>query len=253
MTDPDPRLLDEGTETERRLLRAGRDERAPERTLEKTLLAIAATSGVIGAGTAAGTAMASGAAVKGSASASLTAIALKWLGIGAVGGLVTMSGVQYVTSRSEEPPKAAVPTSAPVEVATRAPVAAPVRAEPAEPTPAPIATAVPERARSSAPPASSAPPEEPSISAELTDIDAARSALAAGNHATALGRLDAWERRPGKKALGQEALFLRMQALSLSGQRAKAEDAARRLLAASPNGPHAARARALLASGVDKK
>lgn len=252
MTDLDTRLVDEGTELERRLLRAGREEHAPERTLEKTLLAIAATSAVVGTGALGVAAAGSGAAAsQGGATASLTVMALKWLGIGAVGGLVTMSGVSYVMSRGEPPPKPAIEARAPV---ARAPVVAPREVEPPKVVvPAPSASSVPEKPRATAAPATSAPPEPPSIAAELADIDAARAALAAGQHATALGRLDAWEQRPGRKAFAQEALFLRMDALAQSGRRAEAEQAARRLLQSSPDGPHAAKARALIGASVQKK
>lgn len=237
----EPERLFHGSESElaRAMLGAARQEAPDERLLQRTLLAVGTGAAVIGATGAAGG--------MGAGTSSLSALAAKWFGIGAIGGIVTMGAAvgveQAVSSRVEAVEKpAAVVAPAPVDV-------------PAKPRDvSKEATAVPEpvpTAKLGATPPPSAPrPEakagEPSIGAELVAIDNARAALAAGNNARALSLVSAYERQPGQKRMSQEALVIRMEALARSGDSAGARSSAERLLAISPNGPQAARARQIL-------
>ena len=73
--------------------------------------------------------------------------------------------------------------------------------------------------------------------------------MARGNAAQTLAALDAYERGFSEQRLRPEALYLRMEALVQRGDTAGARSAATALLSADPQGPHAARARAVLATG----
>jgi hypothetical protein len=88
----------------------------------------------------------------------------------------------------------------------------------------------------------------PSIAEEIANLERARRALAAGDAGKALQELDAYERNARVRALGTEAAVLRVEALLQAGRRESAVALARRLLAAQPNGPHAARLRSITAS-----
>ncbi len=243
MTDPERLFHGDSSELTKTMLGAAREEMPSDRLMERTLLAIGAGAVVLGASAAAG-----GASISAAGTSSLSAIAAKWFGIGAVGGLVTMgaaTAVQHAVSRPAEVKQVTtfVP-AAPRAVAAagkprRGSVAVPEVAEPDKPAPKlaiPAPTVEPVEKD----------PGEPSIAAELAAIDGARSALASGDTARALSLVDAYERRSGTKRLLPEALVIRMDAQSRSGNGAGARATAERLLAMSPNGPHAARARQIL-------
>ncbi|HXK20305.1 MAG TPA: tetratricopeptide repeat protein [Polyangiaceae bacterium] len=85
-----------------------------------------------------------------------------------------------------------------------------------------------------------------SLEGEVTALDRARSALAAGDAARALTLLAEYEQAFPKGALRPEATYLRIQALSKSGQRDAARELAARFLAKHPSSPHAAQLQALL-------
>ena len=85
-----------------------------------------------------------------------------------------------------------------------------------------------------------------SLEGEVTALDRARSALAAGEAARALELLGQYEQAFPKGALRPEASYLRIQALSKSGQREAARELAARFLAKQPSSPHAAQLQALL-------
>jgi hypothetical protein len=221
------------------MLSAAREELPDERLLQRTLLAVGTGAAVMGA---------TGAAVGvGAGTSSLSALAAKWFGIGAIGGIVTMGaavGVEQAFSSKvdavEKP--VAVVAPAPVEVPPkpRAPAEAPI-ALPDTPTTAKLgATPVPSRE------SPEAKVGEPSIGAELVAIDNARAALAAGDHARALSLVAAYERQPGQKRMSEEALAIRMEAQARSGDTQGARASAERLLAIAPNGPQAARAHRIL-------
>jgi hypothetical protein len=236
MTEPERLFHGSESPLARAMLGAAREEAPSDRLLERTLLAVSVGAVVVGtASTVAGAA----------GTTSLSAVAAKWFGIGAVGGLLTMGaavGVEHALSR---PAEVVVTTAAPVVPrvdvtrATPGPVKPAVEV-PAPETPKPAAAAL---ASVSAPkPVSS----EPSIERELREIDAARSALASGDSAKALALVDAYERQPGTKQMFQEALAIRMEAQAKSGNTTAARASAERLLVVSPNGPHASRARQIL-------
>ena len=85
-----------------------------------------------------------------------------------------------------------------------------------------------------------------SLEGEVTALDRARSALAAGDATHALELLGQYEQAFPKGALRPEATYLRIQALSKSGQREAARELAARFLAKHPSTPHAAQLQALL-------
>ena len=85
-----------------------------------------------------------------------------------------------------------------------------------------------------------------SLEGEVTALDRARSALAAGDAARALALLAQYEQVFPKGALRPEATYLKIQALSKSGQREAARDLAARFLAKHPSSPHAAQLQALI-------
>jgi hypothetical protein len=85
-----------------------------------------------------------------------------------------------------------------------------------------------------------------SLEGEVTALDRARSALAAGDATRALELLGQYEQAFPKGALRPEATYLRIQALSKSGQREAARELAARFLAKHPSTPHAAQLQALL-------
>ena len=85
-----------------------------------------------------------------------------------------------------------------------------------------------------------------SLEGEVTALDRARSALGAGDATRALELLAQYEQAFPKGALRPEATYLRIQALSKSGQRDAARELAARFLAKHPSSPHAAQLQALL-------
>jgi hypothetical protein len=87
-----------------------------------------------------------------------------------------------------------------------------------------------------------------SMGEEIAAIDRVRQDLQQGNARLALGELERYEVRWPNGVFALEAVVLRVEAMLVSGDRAAAERAARRVLAAQPNSRHAARLRALLGS-----
>jgi TolA-binding protein len=99
---------------------------------------------------------------------------------------------------------------------------------------------------SSAPARSGEAETDSRLTREVDLVDRARAALSRGDTGAALEALDRYEREVQRGRLGAEAMYLRMEALSRQGDHARAANAARRLLSAYPDGPHAARAKALV-------
>ncbi|HEY3666126.1 MAG TPA: hypothetical protein VGL19_09010 [Polyangiaceae bacterium] len=85
-----------------------------------------------------------------------------------------------------------------------------------------------------------------SLEGEVAALDGARAALGGGDPSRALGLLDQYQQAFPKGALRPEASYLRIQALSKSGQAGAARDLAARFLASHPKSPHAAQLQALL-------
>lgn len=86
----------------------------------------------------------------------------------------------------------------------------------------------------------------PSLEGEVAALDRARAALAAGDPARTIDLLDGYEQAFPRGALQQEATYLRIQALSKSGQRGAARDLAAHFLADHPASPHASQLQHLL-------
>jgi len=85
-----------------------------------------------------------------------------------------------------------------------------------------------------------------SLEGEVTALDRARSALAAGDAGRALELLGRYEQAFPKGALRPEATYLKIQALSKSGQHEAARELAARFLGKHPSSPHAAQLQRLL-------
>ncbi len=284
----DPLRLCEESSSEllKALLSAAREEEPHPAALQSTLTAVGVGSGIIAtAGTASAASAASAASggahglagaaslgsAKGIASSTLLVVA-KWLGAGALAGIAATSAVYAVNERAAATSRASVTSRppAPAVVAKALPRLAqptpamtteperPIEPEkPAAPEAKTIATAGPSPPLNApvapvAPPLSVPAEVHPGapLAAELALLDSARQALAAGNAARALGALDDYDAKFRQPNLGPEALYLRLEALTLQGDKPGTLAVARRLLQAYPSGPHAARARALL--GLDQ-
>jgi len=76
------------------------------------------------------------------------------------------------------------------------------------------------------------------LSEQLRLIDAARSAVAAGNASAASAALSSYRTRFPRGPFGQEAAVLQIQTLDLQGSHAQAAALARSFLARHPNSPH---------------
>jgi len=271
MVEDPSRLCDEGgSELMRSLLSAAREERPSPAAITRTLL-------VVGAGTAAATLAGTGSAAgalsnlgaasaatalgtsKGAVAASL--VVLKWLSAGLVAGLVGA----YAVSRMTPPAAPAVETKVAETARARQPVltrprvaaatTAALSAEAPEvlPTPKVLPSASVGPSPSVTAALASVPAEvdpDAQLAAELVLLDRARQALAAGEASAALRALNDYDARFAHPNLLPEALYLRLEAFTVQGNRPGAELVARRMLRSFPRGPHAARARAEL--GLEK-
>ncbi len=84
------------------------------------------------------------------------------------------------------------------------------------------------------------------LAAEVAALDSARQALAGGDAARTLELLSAYEAHFSEPRMMPEALYLRLEALTVLGDKAGMEAVARRMLRLYPASPHSARARAVL-------
>lgn len=105
--------------------------------------------------------------------------------------------------------------------------------------------AAPASVRPSAP-VSKVPAAAEALQAELAQLDAARSRLAAGHAEQALALLRAYERATPRGALRLEAEVLRIDALSRSGRLAQAQQRAKLFLSRHPSSVLAARVRRIV-------
>jgi uncharacterized protein HemY len=87
------------------------------------------------------------------------------------------------------------------------------------------------------------------VAREVALLDAARSALVAGDAKKALLFLDSADQLP-RRALGPEATVLRVRALLAQGERTEARRVADSFVASAPNAPQAAVLRSILENGV---
>lgn len=245
------RLLEDGSDFERSLLKAGRDE-DPSQELEGRILAALAATPLIEAAELPASTPAP--APRDPSLFRLTAprglaMAAAVIGIGAV---IAAS----VGGRNE------APSGAPAAVAAApAPAPAPlVTAAPAEEKPETVITpdslptapapAVVPSARAAATPSAvraAGADSGTSIEREIELLDAVKSRLGAGNTAEAARALDAYDAEFPQGALRPEGTVLRIRTLLLQGNRAAASKMADDFLAKHPGSVHAKRIRALLA------
>jgi hypothetical protein len=256
MSDPQRLLAEGANDFERDLLRSWEVEQPNDAARARVLAAAGLGVAVTAAATATKLGAAAGGSIAPKAIASAGgAVIAKWLAVGAVGLAITGATVGYVrhaarVRRAEEAAaRAATPENA---VASSAPVSAPVAASATAPdgTPeaVPVAPASPHtRSRVNPREHGSAPGAPGALGEQVSALDSAHRALAAGDAASAIRQLDEYEARFPEGALVDEAEVLRVEALVATGDRAAAERAGQRFLAAHPNSPHATRVRALIA------
>jgi hypothetical protein len=271
MTDGPVRLLDgESTELLRSLLSAGREEEPEAAAMRRTLAAVGAGIALSSVGSAGGTTGASAAAASGTSAAAGSAVlgagpgvasstlmvVVKWLAIGVVTGTVASSAVYAVSGALNPAPPSlsAAPAVQPAPALTlsspRAAVAVDKSPDPPAPASAPppaqaVAAPVALLAASSAAPSAGAELGEP-LAAEVAALDSARQALGSGDAAHTIALLDGYEGRFPEARMLPEALYLRLEAFTLKGDKSSAEAVARRILRVYPSSPHAARARSVL-------
>jgi hypothetical protein len=273
MSEP-KRWLDQGAPRDiEELVRAARAEQPSDGSLRRTLSAIGVGVGATTVvGSAAGSAGMATSAGTAKVAASITAgVIAKWTALGATVGTLCVGATTIVTSAPREAEAPVVssarsstrPRPAPSRPAPVLPAQSPKPPAPAE-LAEPVATAtaladrqtpmpVPSEAQRRAAPVTAAGPYDPpptrvprgteTLSQEVQSVDSARAALAAGNPIQTLRLLDEYERRFPARGFAPEALYLRMEALSLLGRTAEARAVAERLLVSYPNTPQSARAR----------
>jgi hypothetical protein len=222
MKDPKLFVHEGASDFERRWLSAARVEEPPADVVRKieTALGIGAAALVVP-----GTANAATSAAKGGLSA-LRIAGLSALGVGGAIGLVLLLSRPAAPPPPEERPQAT--GSVPV-----VPVA-----------PAGTGTAQPASGPALAPSADTAKGTAPGPGAlrdEITLIDGARSALAAGSPTRALALLERYRAQHPRGMLRPEALAMRIEAIDRSGDHTRARALARAFLAEYPNSPLAQR------------
>jgi hypothetical protein len=117
------------------------------------------------------------------------------------------------------------------------------------PVPAPAASATQNPDASSTPHRDKPPIPRPAptLGEEIATLQAARTALDAGDAKHALAVLDHYARAVPGARLGDEATVIRLEALSGVGRRAEASELAREFVAKHPGSPLVDRARAFIA------
>jgi hypothetical protein len=178
------------------------------------------------------------------------------LKVGAGGLVVVSTAVLFLlTGVGRSPRPVAAPAANVISVAPSASLASPPvaarAAQPAEPvaqplppleeTPssAPAAKAQPKSvARVATPSPAESAADGTDLSEQLRLIDAARSAVAAGNAGAAATALSSYHTRFPRGPFGQEATVLQIETLDLQGNHAQAASLARSFLASHPNSPH---------------
>lgn len=252
----------------RSLLKAAITEEPRTSLLSSTLMLTIGTTGVALAQTSAtaaaaslppsslATATATSASSIGIKSAAWLAATAKWVGIAGVGGVLTVTGVRTLKVTRTSPTSAAQLARPPTSAAAKlrealAPVSSatqPIRPSPEPDDTVPASSAT--RLSKSIAPASS--PTGSALALQLSEearvIDEARAAVARGDGPLALRILENHRKKFERPRLRPEALYLRMQALRVSGNTEAAMSVAEQLLYAYPSGPQSAAARALLNS-----
>ena len=266
MSEP-TRLLDGDVEAEKVLLRAWSGRQPSDASRLKALASVGIGGALLAAGTNAA------ATVTPKVALASTPV-VKWLGL--VVGVVVAAGVVGVVVRHPathapeavsalRPPEVAVspdsahPLPSPNMVAPSAveapapwvavtpsvphPQGPPARAAMVKAGAAPSVAAAPQIAVSApVAPAGSAPSSRVSSTGSLDEevlaIDHARAALAAGDAAGALARVDAYEAKYPRGVLLQESAEIRIEALYRGGKRAEADGLAARFLLQHPGSPY---------------
>jgi hypothetical protein len=136
-------------------------------------------------------------------------------------------------------PSTPVQVPAPV-TAERAPEPVAVPLPPVEPLPSnvPDVKLAPKNAHATNAAASSNATDAGDLTEQLRLIDAARSAVAAGDAKSATTAISAYQTRYPRGAFGQEAAVLRIETVDLQGNHAQAASLAKSFLAKHPNSPH---------------
>jgi predicted negative regulator of RcsB-dependent stress response len=230
---------------------------------------VALLSALAGLGYASTTAAATGAAgtaatgAAGAAGAAATAkvaagagisLTVKWIGIAAVGVVVT-SGValsQWPESKGalshHQSPVDTLRVQA-AERVTKARAIGQPSHEPAQQAALPgdaVAAQKPETSKARSAASGTLRDPKPSLDEEIAHLDSARVALKSGNASGALAALDVHSRRFRGGAMAPEAEVMRMEALAAAGNKRAAVARARNFLRNDAKSPHAARVRALL-------
>jgi len=227
------------------MLRAATAERPSARLPHKVLAGLSAGAAATGT-----SAIASGALATTQAAAAAPALGVlvaKWIAVGTVGGVVVAAGLSAAIpgAESSAPAPARARAAAPPQVvpqpAVQPPQAAPAVEDRDAETP---------RNERAAAPAAAAAASSAGLREELRFIDAARAALAAGDHGRALRELGAYERVAATGMLDREARVLRIEALVKSGDLQQARALAEAYSAAFPQDAHARRLRALTSGGA---
>lgn len=214
-----------------RLMRAGQADAPTAQALRAAPVAIAAlVSSSVASATLAQAAVSAGAA------AFSPLVLVKWIAVGAVAS-TSMMALVHAPELLRPPP---APAARPAEVLKK----------PVELSAPPSARAAPSASVAPSPAVTNAPSaRRADVAREVALLDAARSALVAGDAKKALQLLDVLDQLPGR-ALGPEATVLRVRALLAQGERAEARRVADSFVASAPNAPQAAVLRSILENGV---
>jgi hypothetical protein len=150
------------------------------------------------------------------------------------------SGPAIVAVAPRAPAQALPPAASSAPAVTRRASALPEQAEPsAASAPRGAAPANAVFAPVALPPASSpAVTRNPSLAAEILQLDRARAALAAGDVAAAGRALEVYGASRPSPILAQEAALLRVRLLLAEGRRAAASELARKIITQHPSSAH---------------
>jgi hypothetical protein len=258
VSDPVRLLAGGATDFELGVLRAWETKQPSDRARGRVLAlaGFGVAAGLMTAASAAsGTAAApnvAAAATAGAKASFVSAAVIKWLAIGAVGMTVAAGAVGYAVRSTSSTPQTSPssPVSLPVAVAAAPTTAA---TSPTVPEPAALprtvartdlgATAMPPRTNGTAVRAR----EASTLDEEVASLERARRAVAAGDGASAIAAVEAYDTKYPGGSLAQESTEIRIDALLRQGDRATAEHLASRFISAHPSSPYVRRIRALLA------
>jgi hypothetical protein len=220
MTDPSRLKVTSDNNLSKALIDSARADHSMPGAHERALRAL-------GIGAAISAATASAASATGLSSKGAGLLVLKWIGVGAFVGAVTLTSINYLASSTGKasPPLVPAPTSQPVQAtrmnAARAVEHGAASAQPILPVAVPVVQPNSARVRSidavSAGFATVNPSSAAPTAVQLAALQEIRAALAAGTPERALGLLDSFDRRFRGSALTEEAAVLRVEALVDSG------------------------------------